>query len=77
MKVKDLITLLEKEDPNKRVVVNGYEGGFDEVKEFKHVCISPNPDKLKDPSKLWWMGDFEECIYAEGEEIALLIPRKS
>lgn len=77
MKVKDLIAALKKEDPNKRVVLNGYEGGFDEVKELKHVCISLNPDKLKDPNKLWWLGDFEECLYAEGEETAILVPRTS
>jgi calcineurin-like phosphoesterase family protein len=77
MKVKDLILLLEKEDGEKRIVLNGYEGGFDELKELKRVCISPNPDKLKDPSKLWWLGDFEECIYADGEEIAILLPRTS
>jgi hypothetical protein len=77
MKVKDLIEKLKKEDPEMRIVVDGYEGGYDELENFKYVCISPNPDKEKEPDSLWYLGDFEECIYTEGEEMALLLPRKS
>jgi hypothetical protein len=77
MKVKDLISLLEKEDGDKRVIVNGYEGGFDELKELKYVCITPNPDKQKEPKNLWYLGDFEECIFTDGEEMAILFPRTS
>jgi hypothetical protein len=47
MKVKELIEILSKEDPEKRIVVNGYEGGFDELDKTFHVCITPNPDKTK------------------------------
>ena len=32
MKVKELIQRLESEDPNMRVVIQGYEQGYDEVK---------------------------------------------
>ena len=31
MKVKELIDLLSQEDPNRRVVGLGYEGGYDDV----------------------------------------------
>ena len=77
MKVKELIKLLQKEDPEKRIVTDGYEGGYDELDKLQYVCISPNPDKIKEPDKLWYLGQFEECIYTEGEEMAILLPRKS
>jgi hypothetical protein len=76
MKVKELIELLKKENPEQKVVVNGYEGGYDELDSLQYVCISLNPDKLKEPDKLWYYGDYEECIYVEGEEMAILFPRK-
>jgi hypothetical protein len=77
MKVKELIEILSKEDPEKRIVVNGYEDGFDELDKIFYVCITPNPDKTKNDK--WWLGEFEECIKDPNsdEEIAILLPRKS
>lgn len=77
MKAKELIELLSKEDPDKRVIVDGYEGGYDELDKIIHVCITPNPDKKKED--LWYLGEFEECIKDPNsdEEIAILLPRKS
>jgi hypothetical protein len=76
MNVKELIEILSKQDPQKRIVVDGYEGGFDELDEIKYKCITPNPDKKDDK---WWLGEFEECIKDPNsdEEIAILLPRKS
>jgi hypothetical protein len=76
MNVKELIEILSKQDPEKRIVVDGYEGGFDELDEIKYKCITPNPDKNDDK---WWLGEFEECIKDPNsdEEIAILLPRKS
>lgn len=76
MRVKELIDLLLSENPDRRVVVDGYEEGFDELEKIQHICITPNPDKVGNPEKHWWLGEFEECIQAEGEETAILLPRK-
>jgi hypothetical protein len=77
MNVKQLIEILSKEDPEKRIIVDGYEGGFDELDEIKYKCITPNPDKTKED--LWYLGEFEECIKDPNsdEEMAILLPRKS
>lgn len=78
MKVKELIKLLQKEDPDKRLVTAGYEGGYDELEELQYVCITPNQNKLKEPDKLWYLGEFKECIKnTDKQEIAILLPRKS
>jgi hypothetical protein len=77
MKVKELIKLLEVEDQEKIVIVDGYEGGFDELKSIRHICISVNPDKEKDPGILWYYGDYEECIPNPNfpEDYAIYFPR--
>jgi hypothetical protein len=77
MKVKDLLELLKTQNPEMKIVVDGYEGGFDELDSIKHVCITENPDKKKDPKNLWWLGDYEECIFSGTEETAILLPRKN
>jgi hypothetical protein len=77
MTVKDLIDLLSKEDPNMRVVVDGYESGYDEFNSTHHVNIISNPRK-KDSKKddAWWEGEF--CFTNnKASEKALLFPRKS
>jgi hypothetical protein len=77
MKVKELIKLLELQDPEKMIVVDGYEGGFNELKSIQHICININPDKEKDPEKLWYYGDYEECIPDPNfpEDYAIYFPR--
>jgi hypothetical protein len=77
MKVKELIEKLSLFDQNKRVVVDGYESGYDEVCSIKEVPIVPNPhnnDLEKDDA--WWDGEFN---YSNNEnaEVAILFPRKS
>lgn len=74
MKVKDLIQLLEKEDQNLKVVVQGYEGGYDFVKSLEKVKFTENKEKLKSPKDLWWIGDLEESD-SELDETAILLPR--
>jgi len=77
MTVKDLIEYLTLENPNKRVVVDGYESGYDEVEKIKNVLIKPNPHK-GDAEKYnnWWDGEFQESL-DKNSEIAILLPRKS
>lgn len=71
MKVKELIEKLQKEDPEMRVVVNGYETGFDEVHKLYHTSI------LKKSNNKWWDGEFYQTNPNEGHEVVLVLPRKS
>jgi hypothetical protein len=73
MNVKTLINFLQKEDPEMRVVVNGYEGGYDEVEQTFKVSIIKNQHK----QDKWWDGEFLDTIKEKEEEVALLLPRKS
>ena len=73
MKVKELIKFLETYDPEMRVVVNGYESGFDEVTKLYQVGIEPNPKA----SEKHWEGEFNEVIVDDSDEVALLLPRSN
>ena len=73
MKVKELIEQLSKQDPEMRVVVSGYECGYDELKELTKVGIAKNTKK----EEKWWEGEFHEAPKIDPFEIALLLPRKS
>jgi len=73
MKVKELIQKLSQQDPEMKVVVQGYEGGFDEVESFHQVPMIKNKDK----QDKWWDGEYSEVVLDDAEEIALLLPRKS
>lgn len=42
MKVKELIKALKKQDPEKMVVIQGYEGGVDEVRGVEPIKIKLN-----------------------------------
>jgi hypothetical protein len=79
MKVKELIKLLEKHDPEMRVVVDGYEAGYDEVEKAILLGIGPNPKVNKFDSKFTadWEGEFIEVYVDDADEIALLLPRKN
>jgi len=72
MRVKELIARLAIEDPEMRVVVDGYELGFDELDHVRYVDVVPNLTK-KD-----WEGELDQVNEDhEGAEIVLLLPRKS
>jgi len=75
MRVKELIEHLTTQDPEMRVVVNGYETGYDELENVYTVKITPNP---KADIKIW-EGDFDEVSKNsyEPSETALCFPRKS
>lgn len=72
MKVKELIVRLAAEDPEMRVIVDGYESGYDEVEKATFVYIKPKPNKNDN----WWDGEFQETL-DKNSEVALLLPRKS
>ena len=73
MKVKELIKFLENYDPEMRVVVDGYESGFDEVTKLYQVGIEPNPKA----AEKYWEGEFKEVIVDDADDTALLLPRNS
>lgn len=73
MKVNELIKLLSLQNPEARVVVQGYEGGYDEVETFQMVPIIKNKYK----QEKWWDGEFLESPLCDAQETALLLPRKS
>ena len=74
MKVKELINLLYKQNPEHMVYVNGYEGGVNEVKSIYPCKV------LLDYNNDWYMGKHEmfetngKCFldekYREGYEQA-------
>lgn len=70
MTVKELIEKLSQEDPNMRVVIQGYEQGYDEVHLVEHTHIVRNMDN----DKPWWDGEFNETSNKDAEK-ALWLPR--
>jgi hypothetical protein len=76
MKVKELIEQLQKFDPEEIVVVDGYETGFDEVKEVHYLT---GLKKLPD-NKAWYDGEYQEAStmsWLHDIQTAVYIPRTS
>lgn len=69
MTVQELIEILKQQDPDKRVIVHGYEGGFHDVEGLKFI-----PIKLNEWSS-WYYGPHEQTEDEEAIEIALLVER--
>lgn len=76
MKVKQLISFLKKKNPDARIVVDGYEDGFDNIQKIFNVTVKKNLDKKNSPNKFWWTGDYDKCASAEAEETAIVLSRK-
>jgi len=72
MTVEELIRLLSLEDPKMRVIIDGYEQGYDEVGAFEYTHIKPNASK----DKSWYEGEFDQAL-DETAELALVLLRKS
>lgn len=74
MKVKELIALLQKQDSDMRVVLDGYESGYDELHTYEIVHLGKF--KGDDPNKAWYDGEFEWVIDKRtDDELAILFPR--
>lgn len=54
MNVCELIERLRSYDPNARVVVTGYESGYDDIFEIKLITIAPVVDVEE------WEGEFDD-----------------
>jgi hypothetical protein len=77
MTVKELIERLSTEDPNMRVVVDGYESGYDETKDIMYVNVVPNRHrKVSKKDDIWWEGELEYSNSTNDEKV-ILLPRKS
>ena len=53
MKVRELIEELQRHDPETRVVVNGYEGGYDDVSCVDEIRLNLNANTA------WYYGKHE------------------
>ena len=53
MKVKELIEKLQRYDSETMIVVNGYEGGYDEIEEVKEIKLKLNVNEA------WYYGKHE------------------
>ncbi len=80
MKVAELIAKLSELDPSMRVVVNGYESGFDVVNAIRTITVRPWQPSAPgsfgggDKEKMDCYGELEPC---ESGEIVVLLPRTS
>lgn len=65
MTIQQLTTLLSQYPPDTRVVVAGYEGGFNDITIHKIIHLE------LDANKEWWNGQHEE-VQSPGEKALLL-----
>jgi hypothetical protein len=71
MKVRELIEQLQKFDPEEIVVVDGYETGYDELKEVEYVAgLKRLPDnkayydgEYQEASNISWLQDIKTAVY--------------
>jgi hypothetical protein len=67
MNIRELISELQKYDPEMRVVTSGYEGGYNDLGEFQEVKINLNVNNE------WYYGRHDNAYGEKFEEIALYI----
>lgn len=65
MKVKELIEELRKHDPEKIVVTNGYEGGYDEINAVAEIRLKLNANTA------WYYGNHEQDDDGECNAISI------
>ena len=70
MTVKQLINQLQKiNNQEMTVVVDGYEGGFDDIKDSKSIIVYEKLDHD------WWDGKYEQISSGQQGIVVLLLPR--
>ena len=67
MNVQELIQHLEKLDPNTRVIIRGYEGGFSDITNIADIPIKLNVNTA------WYYGPHEEVYDEDADERAYLL----
>lgn len=69
MKVKDLIKILEIYSPDREVLVDGYEGGYDELSIVDQEVY----DKQGEEKESWWDGRYDSSYEARDDTFKALI----
>ena len=69
MTVRELIEELSKQDPNKLVLVSGYEEGYDDLHRVCQIKVKCKPNDKH------WKGDYEDYPLDECDIDAILLPR--
>ena len=69
MTVQELINRLSQLPPETRVVVEGYETGYNDILEFKGLLLT------LDRGENWWDGQHEEA--KDGNEVAVALLGKN
>jgi len=71
MNAKELIEILSKVPPDSRIVVDGWERGYNEADHIEYVRITTNENKTTP----WHfeIGDFRVADDEEASEIAIFI----
>lgn len=67
MNVRELIEELKQYDPETMVVINGYEGGYSEVKEMSEV------DLMKNINNEWYYGPHELAMTKEDSDCKAIL----
>jgi len=71
MNAKELIEILSKVPPDSRIVLDGWERGYNEANNIEHVRITTNENK---PTRYHFeIGDFRPADEEEVSEIAVFI----
>ena len=73
MKVKDLLSMLKQMDPETRIMVDGYELGYDDLKSdnirFKMVILNEWPeDSTCGPHDEYYGMTHQKCIESDDGE---------
>ena len=69
MTVRELIARLRKMPQDARVIVNGYEDGYEDIGAPEVTRIRPNANR----PGAWWLGA-HEIDEKHGSEVAVYIP---
>lgn len=65
MTIEDLVRQLTQYPAETRVVVQGYEDGFDDISSVRPISVQPNPNTA------WYYGKLE--LVPDGGEKAILL----
>ena len=65
MTVNELIEELKKHSPDKKVVVRGYESGYNDILKIVEMDVFPNPQQ-----KERYYGEYENADYGKGKEVS-------
>ena len=66
MIIEELIQQLQSFPKNSRVIVQGYEDGYDEITTLREISIRPNPNHE------WYNGKYESSDNAASETAVLI-----